>query len=146
MNRVMPLADAVAAHLNRAGGPIDAAGLNAAVREYDPTYDLESATADAQIQVIPRSNTLTLNSRAGLENDIAIDVGIQGRPTDQAARDAIIKLAEQIAADFFDAVFDLPNGDQAAWTGSEHEPLFAPEHLRQYGVLTTVITLNFRAA
>jgi len=143
---VIAIADAVAAVLN-------AAELNqpfTAVRRYVPVRDLKDL-ATLAVTVVPATLAGTLLDRAGHNlYTYTIDVGIQksigsGEMTsDQInnACDPLMLFAEQ-AADLFDGK-SLAGYPQARCIDVKNVPIFAPNHLDEMRVFTSVLSLTFR--
>jgi hypothetical protein len=56
--------------------------------------------------------------------------------------DPLMDLTEQIA-DFF-RLRRLDNLPAAGWVSTHHDPIYAPDHMDELRVFTSVITLSFR--
>ena len=111
-----------------------------AVREYAPTYRLEDMDT-LHVVVCPRSKTTTMNGRANSLQDDVVDVGIMQRPSDtsKTTLDALMLLVEQIAD-----VLDFTEFGGSAWQASANEPVFAPEHLREWKQFSSVLSITVR--
>jgi hypothetical protein len=136
---VIDVADAVVASLNAGsfGVPFTAE------RKYVPAVDL-SDLAELKVTVVPKSAEITTATRTSSYFDCTIDIGIQQKvnPNEPAELDALSDLAEQIVDHLRLSPLDaLP---EAAWLSIAHEPVFAPEHLDQQRVFTSVISVTYR--
>ena len=145
---LIQIADAVTAAINASG--LLPAGVTA-IRGYRPVVELEDLVA-LHVTVVPKGVTLTGASRSLVQHDFDVDVGVQKRlpsdvSQDQAELDALMALVEQLG-DYFrlKRLDGLPSFSAVpgAWTKSENSPVFAPDHLEQMRVFTSVLTLTFR--
>ncbi len=139
MSTVIEVADAVVASLN-AGSftpPFTAA------RKYVPAVEL-SDLVDLNITVVPKSLEISTATRTGSHFDCTIDIGIQQKvnPDEPAELDALSDLAEQIVDHL--RLQPLDAMPEAAWLSITHEPVFAPEHLDQQRVFTSVVSVTYR--
>ena len=139
MSVLITIADAVVEALNGAS----LSQPFTAERHYQPAFDLPEM-ADLRVSVVPKSVEVLSSSRNQNQHDYAIDVGVQKRVADDAEADLLMKLAEEVA-DLFrlgrvqvDGVGSVPLLTVAT------DPVFAPEHLTEKRVFTSVVTLTFR--
>lgn len=139
MNPLIQLADAVAAHINNASlsRPV------CAERCYQPTF----AMADLQtlhVSVVPKSLSIMLADRATDVFELAVDVGVQQaiNPDAPGELDGLMSLMDEIIYALRGQV--LAGYPIATWVGITNEPVFAPEHLEQKRVFTSVLTVTYR--
>ncbi|HNO80354.1 MAG TPA: hypothetical protein PKN33_20090 [Phycisphaerae bacterium] len=139
MSTVIDVADAVVASLNAGsfGAPLTA------VRKYVPTVEL-SDLAELNVTVVPKSAEITTATRTSSYFDCTIDIGIQQKvnPDETAELDALANLAEEVIDHLRLSSLDALPG--AAWLSIAHEPVFAPEHLDQQRVFTSVVSVTYR--
>jgi hypothetical protein len=76
--------------------------------------------------------------------DYAIDVGVRKKPASvsNAEMDPLVSLVEEIRAFFRRRRLAAYPGAMCIRTPIE--PVFAPEHLREYGQFTSILGLTFR--
>ncbi len=137
MSTILDIADAVTASLN--GGPFDP--ILGAERRYQPTFELPDL-ADLKVSVVPKSVEVTNATRESGYFDCAIDIGVQKKIADEAEIDALVNLVEQIADHLRQKRLD--SFPDAAFVSIANEPVFAPEHLDQQRVFTSVLTVTYR--
>jgi len=136
---LIAIADAVVDALNAAtlSQPL------AAERLYQPVFDLPEMD-ELHVSVVPKGVKVLASTRNQNQHDYAIDIGVQKRVADDAESDAMVLLTEEIADHFrlgrvqVDGVGSVPLLTVAT------DPVFAPEHLTEKRVFTSVITLTFR--
>ena len=139
MSVLIDIADAVAARLN-AG---EFSQEFTAERKYQPVFDLPEM-AELKVSVVPKSVSITAASRQDSFFDCAVDVGVQKKvDVDNLGElDALMDLVEELVDHLRrNRLEELP---EAAWLSIEHEPVFAPEHLNQERVFTSVLTVTYR--
>lgn len=146
MSLVINAADAVAAELNAA--PPDAFGHEfTATRRVLPVFDLADLT-DLRVTVVPKSVEITGSTRATSQYDITVDVGIQQK---LAAHSGDVDAQVEALGTLVDRIADylrrrpLLSFPGLAWVGTRNEPVYAPEHLSEQRVFTSVLTLTYRA-
>lgn len=133
------LADAVAALLTnqRFSRSFDV------LRAYQPKFELADLAAP-QVTVVPRAVTITNASRQQSFFDCTIDVGVQQKvsPGSVSELDELTTLVQEI----IDALWMTrpPGQSEAAWLRIENDPIFAPEHLEQQQVFTSIISVTYR--
>ncbi len=114
-----------------------------AVRKYVPAADL-AELGELQVTVVPKALAITTATRASSYFDCQIDIGVQKKvnPDDAAEIDGLVDLVEQIVDHLrLSALESMPT---AAWLSIAQEPVFAPEHLDQQRVFTSVVSLTYR--
>lgn len=138
MSIVVGLSDAVVSDLNAASF----SQSFTAERHYLPLYDLK-ALKTLRVTVVPSGNAIEARARRTAQHDVAIDIAIQQKVagTDNAAIDPLMTLTEEIADHFR---FKRLASPDAMWVKTENEPVYAQEHLDQYRVFTSLLTLTFR--
>jgi hypothetical protein len=103
------------------------------VRSYLAEYALEDLDY-ARCSVIPAEWNSEAASRGARQEVYGIDVVLQSRPADLAARDALMLLAEEINQLFEHTKF---SGSGAAWIRVERTPLFERESFDEAQMLAT---------
>ncbi len=136
---IADIADAVVVELN-AGGfsqPLTAA------RCYLPKFDL-AEMKDLHVTVVPKGVAVTAGSRNHNQHDYQIDVAVQKRLAagGNGEIDVLMSLVDEIADHF--RLKRLDNLQAAVWVKTQHEPIYAQEHLDQMRQFTSVMTLTFR--
>jgi len=109
-----------------------------------PEFDL-AALADLRITVVPKAVEISAASRVACQHDVQIDIGVQkklGKDLD-AEVPALCELVDEIAA--FLKRRPLAAAPHAAWVRTANEPIYAPEHLAEQRVFTSVLTVTYRA-
>ena len=114
-----------------------------AVRTYDTTLALEDA-GTLHVTVVPKALAEEVASRTADQVDYAIDVGVRKKPASvsNAEMDPLVSLVEEIRAFFRRRRLAAYPGAMCIRTPIE--PVFAPEHLREYGQFTSILSLTFR--
>jgi len=138
MSVIVQIADAVAGELNGGtfGQPFTAE------RNYLPLYDLKELKS-LRVTVVPTGTAIESKARRTAQHDVEIDVAVQQKlvKTDNATIDPLMSLTEEIADHFRFKRLAPPD---AVWIKTENEPVYAQEHLDQYRVFTSLLTLTFR--
>lgn len=114
-----------------------------AERHYRPVHDLTQLQA-LTVSVVPQGMTIVTAGRASNQHDYRIDVAVQQKFDDDgpAALDPLMAVVEEIADHMrFKRLASLP---EAIWVKTENVPIYAPEHLEQHRVFTSVLTLTYR--
>jgi hypothetical protein len=111
-----------------------------------PVFDLEQLK-DLHVTVVPRAVEISAATRSLSQHDVQVDVGVQARiPVGQKDLDAelspLLGLVEQIST--WLRRRPLTNLPWAAWTSTANDPIYAPEHLNDQRVFTSVLTLTYR--
>jgi len=139
MSVLLLITDAVVESLN-------AASLSqelTAERHYQPVFDLPEM-ADLHVSVVPKGIEVLASSRNQNQHDYAIDIGIQQKVADDAEADTLMALAEEIADHFRLSRVQIEGTGSIPVLKVGTEPVFAPEHLTEKRVFTSIITLTFR--
>jgi len=135
---IVELADSVVSELNGTGfsQPFTA------VRQFLPLYNLPQLKT-LTVTVVPKGTTIETKARNASQHDVDIDIAIQQKlaNTETDTIDPLMTLVEEIADHFR---FKRLSSPSAIWIRTENEPVFAQEHLDQYRVFTSVLTLTFR--
>ncbi|MBM4019867.1 MAG: hypothetical protein FJ288_16355 [Planctomycetes bacterium] len=136
---ITDIADAVVAELN----DHEFSQEFTAERTYDTTLKLEDA-GTLHVTVVPKALAEEVASRAADQVDYVIDVGVRKKPTSvsNAELDPLVALVEEIRAFFRRRRLTAYPG--AICIRTPIEPIFAPEHLREYGQFTSILSLTFR--
>jgi len=99
---------------------------------------------DLRVTVVPRGVEITGSSRALSQHDVQIDVGVQrklGTDLDTEVAE-LVGLVEEIAE--FLKRRPLAAVPQACWVKTTNEPVYAPDHLAEKRLFTSVLTLTYR--
>ena len=142
MSLVTAIADGVVTDLNVAAAGTFAQTFTAA-RHYRPQFDLAELKT-LRVSVVPRGIAITGLMRSANQHDVSVDVAVQKKvnPAGSAELDGLMTLVEQIADHFrLRRLTALPT---ALWTKTDNVPVYAPEHLEQKQVFTSVLTFTFR--
>ncbi len=143
MRLVMDIADAVAAELNAAEAGTFGESF-VAERQVLPDFSLADL-AQLRVTVVPKRVEITGATRSTSQYEIAVDIGIQkklGRDLD-AEVPILATLADEIAE--YLRRRPLAAAAWAAWVSIVNEPIYAPEHLAEQRVFTSVLTVTYRA-
>ncbi len=144
---IVDIADAVVEALNGAS----LSQTFTAERAYVPIHSLPDLTT-LKVTVVPSGLSSNLLNRKGANQfDFVIDIGIQqtfgqGNMTNAevvAACDPLMFLAEEIA-DLFRDGSSLAGYTSAHAVTVENQPIFAPHHIEEQRVFTSIISLTFR--
>ena len=143
MALIIDIADAVTAELNAAlTGTFDP--TITAVRRVLPEFELADL-ADLKVSVVPKAVEINGSTRSASQFDMQIDIGVQkklGKDLDTEVA-ALCSLMDQIAAYLRRrALAGVPG---AAWVRTQNDPVYAPEHLAEQRVFTSVLTVTYRA-
>ena len=140
MSLVMDIADAVAAEL----GTGTFSQAIAPQRMVLPEFGLEDM-ADLRVTVVPKAVEVIGSTRSVCQHDVQIDIGIQkklGKDLDTEVP-VLCDLVDEIAA--FLKRRPLAAAPHAAWVRTANEPIYAPEHLAEQRVFTSILTVTYRA-
>jgi len=115
------------------------------VRAYMPAYDLKEMDG-VRVTVVPRENVMTNLDRSRISNAVGVDIAVQRKlsSVEPAAVDPLMDLMQQIA-NFVDRR-KLSLMASAKWTRQEHRVLYAPEHMRDMRLFTSVLTVTYTVA
>jgi len=141
MSLIVQVADAVTAELN--AGTFTPAFT--AQRRVLPVYEL-SELADLRVTVVPKSVEITGSTRAASQHDLTIDIGVQQRvPPESDVDDVVLELGGLV-----DAIADYLRRRELGqlpgvnWVRTTNDPVYAPEHLTERRVFTSVLTVTYR--
>ncbi len=136
---LIDIADAVVSVLNADGF----SEAFTAQRLYRPEFSLKDLTG-LRFTVVPRSESIETSTRSTDQFDYEIDVAVQKKlATDTVEEiDDLVSLSELIGDRFRHVT--LETAPKAYWVESEIRIPYAPEHLEQCQVFTSVLTLTFR--
>ena len=143
MRLVMDISDAVAAELNAAEAGTFSESFTAE-RQVLPDFSLADL-AQLRVTVVPKRVEITGATRSTSQYEIAVDIGIQkklGRDLD-AEVPILATLVDEIAE--YLRRRPLAAAAWAAWVSIVNEPIYAPEHLAEQRVFTSVLTVTYRA-
>lgn len=149
---VIDLAEAVKAALNAASDAGTFTPRFAAQRAYVPIHDAETLDG-IEVSVVARSIRLTMLARGSDQFDYMVDIGIQQRigagsmtPLEiLEATDPLMLLVQGIADLFRGKPIAVGTGVLTCFAAT-NEPIYLPEHLDQFRVFTSVVSLTFRHA
>jgi len=142
LSLVLDITSAVAAELNAVpAGTFDAPVQS--VCSVLPVYDL-TQMADLKVTVVPKAVQIDGATRATSQFDVQVDVGIQRKLGSdlEAEVAALLDLVDQIAQ--YLRKRPLAAAPYAAWVSTANEPVYAPEHLADKRLFTSVLTLTYR--
>lgn len=137
--RVIEIADAVVARINGASLSVPVT----AVRAYRPEWTLAELES-LRCTVVPVSLAAVPLDRGRDTGDYVVDVALQRRLPDEsnATIDGYMLLVEEVAELFRWVRFDPPA--DAKCVAVQNDPIYAPEHLEERRVFTSLLTLTFR--
>ena len=136
---ITDIADAVVAEL--AGGAFSQPV--SAVRRVLPEYELADLK-DLRVTVVPAAMEISGASRSLSQHDVRIDVGIQkklGKNLDAEVA-LLLGLVDEIAE--FLKRRPLQSAPWAVWVRTVNEPVYAPDHLSERRLFTSVLTTTYR--
>ena len=136
---IINIADAVVAEMN---GHTFSQPFTA-VRTYDTTLPLEDA-GTLRVTVVPKALADEVASRTTDQVDYVVDVGVRKKPASvsNAEMDPLVTLVEEIRTFFRRRRLAALPGAMCIRTPIE--TVFLPEHLREYGQFTSILSLVFR--
>jgi hypothetical protein len=137
MPLLIDIADAVAAELNNAELSLE---FTAEVN-LKPEFELKDLK-ELKVTVVPKSLKFSGAARQESTKEVQIDIGVQKKTAAPEQLATLLQLVEEIAG-----IFDrkrLTGYPKAVCVGIENEPVYDPEHLRQFRQFTSVVTLKFR--
>ncbi len=146
MSLITDIADAVTAELN-AAPPGSFGEAFTAQRRVLPVHELEDL-AELKVTVVPKRVEITGSTRSTSQYEIAVDIGIQRKlspgNTDLDTEVATLgTLVDQIAE--YLRRRPLAGFPWASWVSVTNDPVYAPEHLLDQRVFTSVLTVTYRA-
>jgi len=113
-----------------------------AERKYYVDPDL-SEIETLQVTAAVSRQEITTYARAYEQFNITVDVAIQNKAGDDATRDTMVDFAEEII-DFLRGKNMTPGAETFDWLRIENEPVYFPDHFREYGVFTTLIRCTYQ--
>lgn len=138
---ITQVADALAQELTAAdfGSPLTVH------RAYLPRIELKDLTG-ILLSVVPKSLAQESLTRSSDVATVVIDVALQQKlqHEDLATLDPLLDLAERLAHHFRRR--RLPAYPAALCLNTEFKPIYAPEHIEDLRVFTSVLTLTFRVS
>ncbi len=146
MSIVVDIADAVTAELNAApAGTFDPAF--SAERRVLPVFELADL-AELRVTVVPKGVQITGSTRSASQYDISVDIGVQRKlPPGDKNLDAEVTTLGTLVDEIADHLRQRPlsTAPYATWVSTANEPVYAPEHLLEHRVFTSVLTVTYRA-
>lgn len=144
MSMATDIADAVTTEINASGLLPPSV---TAKRMVLPEFELADL-AEMKVAVVPKSVLITGSTRAASQYEIAIDIGIQqklapGNKDLDTEVATLGTLVDQIADHLRKRA--LGGAPYATWVSINNEPVYAPEHLAEQRVFTSVLTVMYRA-
>lgn len=114
-----------------------------AERHYQPTFELKEMK-DLHVTVVPKDIEFQLATRNSSQRDYRIDLAVQKKVTvaDKGELDELMGLVQEIVS--FLERRKLASIPTAMWIRTANEPVFAQEHLEQFGQFTSILTLTYR--
>ena len=137
---IVAIADAIVIALNAAtfSQPFTAS------REYQPIFELSDLSA-VVVSVVPKSISIDTETRQQTQRDYDIDLGVQMHTKLNSENDDLMALSEEIADFFRGNPVTTPETGITHLVNADIDPIFAPSHLTEQHVFTSVIKLTFRA-
>ena len=145
MGLAIDIADAVAAEINAAPGGTFSQAFEA-VRKVLPVYELADL-AEMKVTVVPKGIEINGSTRSASRYDVAVDIGIQKKLTGPNENlDAEVAALGTLVDEIADYLRRRPlsAAPQAAWVSIANDPVYAPEHLSEQRVFTSVLTVTYR--
>ena len=143
MSLVIDIADAVTTELNVAPEGTFSLAL-VAVRKVLPVYELAELT-DLKVTVVPKRMQISGGTRAASQYEISVDIGVQKKLSSDMETEvtALGTLVDQIIDYLRQRPLSAMPG--VSWLNTVNEPVYAPEHLAEQRVFTSVLTVTYRA-
>lgn len=142
MSLITDIADAVTAEINTGAFlPVQAQ------RRVLPEFEL-AQLAEMKVCVVPKSMRITGATRAASQYEIGIDIGVQQKlPPGDTDVDAHVATLGTLVDQIIDYLRQRPLEQLpgVSWVSIENEPVYAPEHLVEQRVFTSVLTVTYRA-
>lgn len=144
MSYATAIADAVKTEINAAPAGTFSAAFTA-VRKVHPEYDL-AELKNLTVTVVPKSVQIVTQTRAMCYRDIAIDIGIQQKLENPSAFDERVDALGTVVDEIADYMRQrtLSTATYAVWVSITNDPVYAPEHLAEQHLFTSVLTLTYR--
>ncbi len=144
MSLITEIADAVTAELN-AAAPGTFTQSFTAERKVLPFYELQDLLG-LKVTVVPKAVEITGSTRSNSQYDFAIDIGIQKKLGSPSAIEAEVESLGNVVDQIVEYLRQrkLTAAPFAAWVNTINDPVYAPEHLLEKRVFTSVLTLTYR--
>lgn len=139
---ILAIADAVVDALNEGPDEGEFSIPFVAVRKALPLLKLEEMGDGLHVTVVPRSVTSSMLDRATDEHDVGVDVAIQQHfepQVDVQDIDDQVALVAEIRA-----FLNRKAMAGASWVGTQSNPIYSPDHLREMRVFTSVLKLSYK--
>jgi hypothetical protein len=108
-----------------------------------PEHDLQDLK-NLTVSVVPRSVEIHAVTRQSHSFDIAVDVGIQQKVGKDTEAD-VLRLSGLVSeVVFYLARKSLDNATWARFVSIVNEPIYAPDHLSEQRLFTSVITITYK--
>ena len=113
-----------------------------AERAYLPCYELDDIK-QLRVTVVPKAIEIQVKDRGTTQDDVAVDIAVQQKlsAADNSEIDGLLTLVQEIADHLRFGQFAAIG---AVWVGTRNEPVFAQEHIDQFRVFTSLLTLTYR--
>jgi hypothetical protein len=144
MSFATDIADAVAMELNAADSGSFSQTFTAE-RSVLPVHELKDLI-DLKVAIVPKVVEISGSTRSVSQYDIAVDIGVQKKlaTTDIDTEVATLGTLVDEIADYLRRR-PLTAAPHAVWVNTVNEPVYAPEHLAEQRVFTSVLTVTYRA-
>jgi len=111
-------------------------------RAYTPIYDLKEMDG-VRVTVVPRESAITNLDRGRVSNAVAVDVAVQRKvaSVEPAVIDPLMGLVQELG-DFLTRR-KLAAAPDARWTRIENGVIYAPEHMNEKRMFTSVLTVTY---
>ena len=111
-----------------------------------PFYELKDLT-ELKVTVVPKAVEITGSTRSNSQYDFAIDIGVQKKLGSPSALEAEVESLGGVVDQIIEYLRQrkLTAAPFAAWVSTSNDPVYAPEHLLEKRVFTSVLTLTYRA-
>jgi len=142
--KIIQIAEAVVALLNAGEFEVEFE----AARRYLVDFKLRDELDELRVSVVARDDEETGASRANSQHDYGIDIGVQKKvdPASLETLDALVALVEAIH-DHLAApgTRHLASPVDAVLVAIKTEPIYAPDHLGERRVFTSIVRCTYRA-
>lgn len=154
MSLTADIADAIVDHINDApvlsaqifDGSSFVAATPSAERTWLPLYELAEMDS-IRVTVVPRRHEGVVASRLQIDNEIAIDIGVQKRLVKEGVTndeiDALVTYAESVRDKIAFVDFTI-GATHASFFSASSETLVALDHLEEMRQFTHVLTVTYR--
>jgi hypothetical protein len=138
------IADAVTAELNAAQAGAFSIPFVAA-RRVHPEFDLP-ALKNLTVSVVPKSIQIVTQTRSMCYRDVAVDVALQQKLESPKVFDERVSTLGTLVDEITDYLRQrtLSTATYAVWVSISNDPVYAPEHLAENHVFTSVLTVMYR--